>query len=217
MNLATRIRIFVDGVSQVRRSKLFNPWSEYDNMDLVVDAHLQRQERLVHHLSCDDVRIVGIGEAPGYQGCRRTGIAFTSERLLLGGSIPRIPSLQGVRLTQRDRPYSEPSATIVWKALYDLGLAESTILWNACPWHPMGVTPLSNRTPTTEELQLGLPYLKQLVSLYPNAKVVAVGKKAAASLRMLGVDVYAEVRHPAMGGATEFRKGLTNLTAGEDR
>jgi hypothetical protein len=31
----------------------------------------------------------------------------------------------------RGNPFSEPSATIVWSALYRLQIAEETLLWNA--------------------------------------------------------------------------------------
>ena len=32
-----------------------------------------------------------IGEASGYQGCRISGIPFTSERLIMEGVVPRLP------------------------------------------------------------------------------------------------------------------------------
>src|SRR5690606_6746390 len=114
------------------------------------------RERLAQHLSCNPAWIL-VGEAPGYQGCRHTGVAFTSERLLLEGAIPRV-SQAIERLTDRRLPFSEPSATIVWKALYALGIAERTIMWNALQLHPVGAAgDWSNRTPIDAELQHGAP------------------------------------------------------------
>ena len=149
-----------------------------------------------------------MGEAPGYQGCRYSGIAFTSERLLLEGAIPRIGPIAH-RLSVRKLPFSEPSATIVWKTLYRLGVANDTLLWNAVQLHPFRAgEPWSNRTPTDAELAHGADALKLLANAFPKAKIVAVGQKAAGVLGMLGVPFHAAVRHPANGGATAFSEGL---------
>ncbi|PIU17211.1 MAG: hypothetical protein COT19_02035, partial [Gallionellales bacterium CG08_land_8_20_14_0_20_59_87] len=161
------------------------------------------------HLACEPEFILA-GEAPGYQGCRYSGIAFTSERLLGEGAIPRIPAPG--RLSTRRLPFSEPSATIVWKTLYRLGIAERTILWNAMQLHPHRADSLwSNRTPAPAEIQLGEPALRILIEVFPRAKIVAVGKKAEGLLGAMGVKVAGAVRHPANGGATEFARGLQAL------
>jgi uracil-DNA glycosylase len=150
-----------------------------------------------------------LGEAPGYAGARYSGLAFTSEKLLLDGAIPRVDRLDA-RITNRNKPWSEPSATTVWSTLYDLGIAEEVILFNVFPWHPIGNKPLhSNRTPTKEEKFKGLPYLEELISIYPNSPVVAIGNTAKDSLSLLGVNC-THVRHPAYGGTPEFRSGLGN-------
>lgn len=200
---------FLSFLAAGRRGGLFNPWGEQCNHDLIEDAAAQRLARLKSHLMCTNIKGILVGEAPGYQGARYSGCAFTSERLLLAGSIPRIASLHGQRLTDRVRPYSEPSATIVWRTLYDLDLAESCVLWNACPFHPMGGSPLSNRTPTDQDLAYGLIFLEQFLALYPGARVVAVGKKALINLQFLGHKEVACVRHPSMGGARAFREGIS--------
>lgn len=189
---------------------LFNPWKDSCPHDAVGNGPATKLERLSQHLDCDPEFIL-VGEAPGYQGCRYSGVAFTSERLLGEGAIPRIPALQG-RLSDRRLPFSEPSATIVWKALYRLGIAERTILWNAMQLHPYRTDELwSNRTPSLEEIKLGEPAMRLLVEAFPKAKVVAVGKKAEGLLREMGIQVAGAVRHPANGGATEFSSGLQAL------
>jgi uracil-DNA glycosylase len=192
------------------RSGLFNPWKDRCPHDAEGNGPEARLQRLALHLDCEPEFIL-TGEAPGYQGCRYSGIAFTSERLLGEGAIPRIAALPE-RLSTRRLPFSEPSATIVWKTLYRLGIAERTILWNAMQLHPHRRDELwSNRTPTPEEIGLGEPALRMLIEAFPKAKVVAVGKKAEGLLGDMGIKVAGAVRHPANGGATEFASGLESL------
>lgn len=189
---------------------LFNPWRDHCPHDCHGNGPEAKLERLARHLDCDAAFIL-VGEAPGYQGCRYSGIAFTSERLLLEGAIPRIPALSQ-RLSTRRLPFSEPSATIVWKTLINLGIAQRTILWNALQLHPHRSDNFwSNRTPTPAELALGAPALHALIAAFPAAKVVAVGKKAEQLMMAMGVTPTACVRHPANGGATAFAAGMAAL------
>lgn len=189
---------------------LFNPWRDHCQHDAADNGPGQKLERLSAHLACD-AQFILVGEAPGYQGCRYSGIAFTSERLLGEGAIPRIPALQN-RLSTRRLPFSEPSATIVWKTLYRLGIAERTILWNAMQLHPHRPDNVwSNRTPTPDEIMLGAPAMRMLKEAFPKAQIVAVGKKAEGLLLGMGIKTAGAVRHPANGGATEFSRGLQSL------
>ncbi|MBC8737331.1 hypothetical protein F6X40_11005 [Paraburkholderia sp. UCT31] len=191
---------------------LFNPWRDVCQEDTPFNSPEERIKRLAAHLDCKP-RFLVVGEASGYQGMRRSAIAFTSERQLLEGAIPRIARLDN-RLTTRRLPFSEPSATIVWKALYRLHIAEHTILWNALPMHPHKPGDIqSNRTPTNVELQLGVPAMRLLVEAFPRAKVIAVGKKAEGLLQAMGVATAGAVRHPANGGATAFAEGMAALAA----
>jgi len=189
---------------------LFNPWRDHCSFDCDRGAPAAKLERLARHLDCDPLFIL-VGEAPGYQGCRYSGIAFTSERLLLEGKIPRIPPLTR-RLSTRRLPFSEPSATIVWRTLKKLGIAERTILWNALQLHPhRDGNPWTNRTPTPQELALGADTLSILLASFPLAGVVAIGKKAEFLMQSQGIVPLATVRHPANGGATAFAEGISAL------
>ena len=191
---------------------LFNPWRDHCTDDEPCNGPDAKLARLAAHLDCDP-EFVLCGEAPGYLGCRHSGIAFTSERLLLCGRIPRISPMNH-RLTSRALPYSEPSATIVWEALFKLGVEERTILWNALQMHPHRPgKEQSNRTPTSAEIEIGKPALQMLVAAFPSAKVVAVGKKAKGLLNSMGIPA-ATVRHPANGGATAFAQELERLVSG---
>jgi uracil-DNA glycosylase len=198
---------FVRSLQIDTHRNVFNPWTTRDaSTDLYTDAPAQRIARLKAHLSIN-ARFVLIGEAPGYQGCHVSGIPFTSERLIMEGQIPRTTT-DGARLSSRNRPWSEPSATIVWKTLHALGIAEQAVLWNAFPWHPCKPGKLhSNRTPTRAERQAGLPVLDKLLNLYPTARVFAVGKNAQLSLEEIG-RAATPLRHPSMGGAKKFAQQL---------
>jgi hypothetical protein len=194
-------------------SNLFNPWMDSCPGDTELNNTEARLARLAQHLACEPDFLV-IGEASGYLGMRRSALAFTSERLLLEGAIPRVPAPTG-RLTARRLPYSEPSATIVWRTLKQLGIAERTILWNALPMHPFRPGEhASNRTPTDAELMQGAPAMRLLVDAFPRAKVVAVGRKSELLLGRMGVPVLGQVRHPANGGATAFARGLELVRGG---
>ncbi len=205
------ITTFIQAISRPHLPGVFNPWrEECDTERPDRGGHRARQERLRRHFEAPNPRLIIIGEAPGYQGCRFSGIPFTSERLLFEGAIPRNEDMQGVRITTRQRPWSEPSATIVWRALYEHSVAASTILFNAFPWHPEGNAPLSNRTPTDLEKKLGLDYLDMLLKVYPGVDVAALGNIADELLRKLGTP-HIKLRHPANGGARKFAAGLSEF------
>jgi uracil-DNA glycosylase len=188
-------------------SAVFNPWSERDEAnDANLNGPAARLGRLRAHLSIDAQHIL-VGEASGYQGCHISGIPFTSERVILAGEVPRVRA-QSVRLSTRHIPWSEPSATTVWRALHGLGIAENTVLWNAFPWHPHEPGRLqSNRTPTRTERAAGLTALTALLNAFPKARLLAVGRHAELALGQLGRAATA-LRHPSMGGARRFCDGL---------
>jgi uracil-DNA glycosylase len=190
--------------------QVFNPWTEFDPaQDLDRNAVMARRARLRAHLDTKATLIL-IGEAPGYQGCHVTGIPFTSERLLIAGKIPRVSS-RALRLSRRHIPWSEPSATTIWSALHEFGIAGETILWNAFPWHPYKKgNRQSNRTPKPAEREAGIPVLKALLGAFPAATLGAVGRHAEKSLAQCGVEAHA-LRHPSMGGVSAFRRGLKQL------
>lgn len=151
-------------------------------------------------------RVVLVGEALGYRGGRFSGIAFTSERQLVGEDGRRLPwaSSPPFHPTSRNPAlWLEPSGSIVWDALG--GAAAGVLLWNSFPWHPFGKTgPLSNRTPEPALWRANLHVLEALFAEIGAVRVLAVGRTAQAALGELGVEAPA-LRHPAHGGAAVFR------------
>ena len=202
-NLESFFRLLATGSGPA----LFNPWTQRDELnDAALNGPAARRQRLRAHLRLQPSRIL-LGEAAGYQGCHVSGIPFTSERLIMSGGVPRVSS-KGQRLSTRKRPWSEPSATTVWRTLHALEIADDTILWNAYPWHPhLPGKPHSNRTPNRTERALGMPVLDALLRAFPRAALFAVGRHAQQALREFGRDAIA-LRHPSMGGATLFHHAL---------
>ncbi len=146
---------------------VFNPWWEVDNEnDVGRNAPGIRRKQLRAYLRerLGKAKLAIIGEALGYRGGHFTGIAMTSERLLLGkqkdvvaalserrnlqhrasdgGRRPPLQILAELKPSRTSKPkicphgFSEPTATIVWGALLKLGLRPTEfVLWNAFPWH----------------------------------------------------------------------------------
>jgi len=206
----------------------FNPWYQQDQKhDKSSDGAAIRRNQLKTYLKerLDSARYLFIAEALGYQGGHFTGIAMTSERILLGHhksvhGIPADGAFTSVDPQRTSKPavnkkgMSEPTATIMWKAIYQLGLDPyQTVLWNALPWHPYDPDDglLSNRTPTDDELKKGYPALRSFLELFPEGQLIAVGRKSEQSLDAFGISDYTPVRHPAHGGAPKFRRQMKAL------
>jgi hypothetical protein len=211
----------------------FNPWYQSDpDHDRDKNGPDIRRAQLKHYLKerLDTGKYLFIAEALGYQGGHFTGIAMTSERILLGHhksvhGIPADGAFQSVEAQRTSKPavnkkgMSEPTATIMWKAIYQLGIDPyETVLWNALPWHPYDSDDglLSNRTPTDSELEKGYPSLKTFLKLFPDGEIIAVGRKCEQSLDAFGISDYTPVRHPANGGAPKFRRQMKKLIRTEE-
>jgi len=168
-----------------------------------------RVRNLLLYLQCfDSPRVILVGEAAGYAGCRFSGIPFTSEAQLT--CLPALPWTAGLGLqpsSARAVPWDEMSARIVWRTL---GERRDCLLWNAFPWHACDPeAPLTNCTPGGE-VQAGLPVLRSLLALFPSAQPVAVGRVAQRALARLGIAA-PYIRHPSHGGARAFEAGVAAL------
>lgn len=172
-------------------------------------AARRRQTNLERYLErVGAPRLVLLGEALGFRGGRFSGIAFTSERQLVGPEGRRLPwAGSPFQATSRNPDlWLEPSGSVVWDALG--GDARGVLLWNTFPWHPHGVKGLlSNRTPERSLVAANLDVLEALLAELGEARVFAVGRTAQSALALLGLEAPA-LRHPAHGGAAIFRRQL---------
>ena len=169
---------FIEQVAQVEIGATFNFYRDGPRAALLrarLEAYLDERA---------GAPVLLVGEAPGYRGTRVSGIPLTSERQLTGTGP------------------AEGTATVVHRALGELGLAERVLLWNIVPTHPGDEG--SNRPPTRAEVEAGLPFARELAQ---GRLVVPVGRVAHQALGG------AYLRHPSHGGAAEFRRGLERLLA----
>ena len=221
------IHDFLIDLSAYRGENVFNPWGQSDALHDIGDpASAIRRVNLGVYLELrSQADYIFMAEALGYQGGHFSGVALTSERMLLGYHAISPEEIFGQYKPQRtsdpakldkeilrQKGFNEPTDTVVWQGLRDCGFdLFKVVFWNIFPFHPYNKgNILSNRTPSEAELELGYGYFIKLKQIYPNAKVVAIGKKCQDTLAAFGMECPA-LRHPSMGGANEFRSGLQNL------
>ncbi|MEG1345213.1 MAG: uracil-DNA glycosylase [Acidaminococcaceae bacterium] len=222
---------FINELQKYHEELVFNPWADYDPLhDFSPEAPAIRFANLKRYLELrQQAQYLFIAEGLGYQGGHFTGMAMTSERILLGQhptvrpevvlgeweyrrtSNPASPLL---KKTQQESGFNEPTATVIWNTLAAHELSSfNVILWNIFPFHPHQQTGLlTNRTPSKEELAVGIVYAQMLLQLVPRLQVIAIGQKAATTLMEHGLPCEA-VPHPSMGGANKFKAAVAAIFA----
>jgi uracil-DNA glycosylase len=93
-----------------------------------------------------------VGEAPGKDGARWTGLPFTSVRLLTGTGP------------------AERTATVMQSVLAEMRCESDVLLWNVSALFPPG-----NRSPRSEEIEACAPVLARLCA---GRQVLAIGRHA---------------------------------------
>ena len=225
----TKIDDFILELQQYKGELVFNPWADYDPIyDKGSCAPEIRANNSRRYLSMrQKAKYLFIAEGLGYQGGHFSGMAMTSERILLGNH-PLIsatavlgdytyertsnPTCSLMNTKQQSEGFNEPTATIMWGELAKNAVSPfEAILWNIFPFHPYKKTGLlTNRTPKPEELDIGIVYAKKLMEIVPNMEIIAIGQKSATTLANYGIQCKS-VRHPANGGATEFKKQVDEI------
>jgi hypothetical protein len=166
-----------------------------------------------------------IGEAPGYRGCRITGVPFTSEFILVHGEdslledtnalANRGPDLfslsQGYKPTLDEWGFEkEATATMVWQAVAQMQIYP--LLWNAFPFHPHYPDQEdTNRSPTRDEIISGKAFIQELFKIFDIKKVAAIGHAAERCLDELNLQP-TYIRHPSQGGKAAFLQGVDDFT-----
>lgn len=148
--------------------------------------------------------IMLVGEAPGYKGCRLTGVPFTSEDVVSRGVACGLFGMdKGYRVAGGGR---EQTASIVWGVLGQLDTVP--LLWNAYPFHPFREDDeRTNRAPSSCEIKAGAAFMLELCEIFGVEKVIAVGNKAEIALQVTGMRGE-KIRHPSHGGKAAFAAGL---------
>ena len=151
-------------------------------------------------------KILILGEAPGYKGCKNTGIAFACEHTLKSYDFLKNLDFETINEINFEK---ENTATIVWSELSRVN--KYPLLWNIFPFHPHKKdNEYSNRTPSVAELKMGLETTKELIKILEIDYVICVGRKAETKIKKMQIK-YDYVRHPSYGGEQEFIKQINNL------
>lgn len=159
-------------------------------------------EKMIHI----EPTVLLLGEAPGYNGCRKTGIPFVSEYVLLNNDFFQV----GENKFRCEGNQKEPSATIIWETLDKHPI--KPLIWNTFPFHPYkNDKPNSNRKPKSKEIEEYKIFFEKLLEIFNTINsIIAVGKVAEKHMSNLPYETH-YVRHPSRGGATEFSKGYKEL------
>lgn len=212
MTSETRIEALIDRLA--REETAADAFNEYAYDIANNDIRRQNLRLYLQHMSRLMPASMLVMEAPGYRGCRLTGVPVTSRKILLEGVAGL--DIFGVAAGYRDVSdpgfediYGEQSATIVWGTLAELGL--QPFIWNTFPFHPckLGIA-RSNRTPRRTECASGGVFLREVMQLWRFRRVIAVGNVAFETLAVIGISCD-KVRHPAHGGKSAFTAGLKRL------
>lgn len=196
---------FLTLLRNVKRDKLFNPYYDvcpfHDNG---VKSYTIRSMNLHKYFKIlDKTDTLLIGEAAGYLGCRRTGIAFTDE--LSFDLVKLIWNVDLIRATKSGKS-RELSASVVWNVLNKL--ENPPFLWNIIPMHPnSGNSALDNRTPTNNDYKAVKKVTEYFLERNDFERIFTIGRISEKILGNLGFDVK-YIRHPSHGGANLFSKAM---------
>lgn len=196
-----------------------NELAKEESTPTLTNVYSQREEQgnicrhnlslYLHRIMENNSKIMLVGEAPGFHGCRLSGIPFTCEYDFTIAVVPGLMGKElGYEIFSKEKPEYELSASIVWPKLKEWhdAYGATPLLWNICPFHPhKEENVLSNRTPTSKEIQCGVSYFLQLVELFDIQYIGCIGRKSDGMVEKLGLP-HTYLRHPSCGGIKLFSK-----------
>ncbi|MDF1880890.1 uracil-DNA glycosylase [Sulfurimonas sp. MAG313] len=153
--------------------------------------------------------ILLIGEAPGYKGCRLTGIPFSSCHLIQHSQHKLFRHLREKIVLEEST--NENTAAMIWEQLEDKHIIP--IFWNAFPFHPFNKgNQKSNRAPNSSEIEEGQWYIKELIEIFEPRTIAAIGRKGELALNKLDLNKEIKyIRHPSYGGKSDFIKHINEV------
>ncbi len=203
------IERFVDSLSRTDTAPtLFNPFNQLCPIHDRRDAQLIRQRnlsKLLHAHQQLNTSMLWVFEAPSYLGARRSGAPFVNEDM-----FTEVEECLGMEASFEKATTGEAATALTtrltWNLARDLDL--KPLIWEALPFHPhYSGAPLTNRRPTSAEVGLYKHFLLELLNIFSPDQVFAVGRVAERALQSCGVQA-AYIRHPAQGGAAQFRQQM---------
>ena len=201
------IDAFLSELCSYEAERVFNPWTTNCERVDVEDSFGVRRENLCTVLcACADAGEVDvwIGRDLGWRGGRRTGIALVDEYAL--NEYARSIEVASLTRATAGPVMRERTATEVHLAR--LRVSRKVFFWNVFPFHPYETgNPQSNRMHTRREHDVGIEFLKGVLSLLPVGRVVTIGADATSALQAVGVECFS-VRHPSYGGQKDFHQQI---------
>ncbi len=196
------IEILLEKLSKLKSTDtVFNPYKDKDV--------LNNLREYFSYLIRNNPSILLIGESPGYDGCRWTGIPFTSGFVVRNSNHKMFREI-GDRVVLK-KVVKEKTGTIMWEFL---GQDKPVpILWNSFPFHPHDIgNPESNRQPSTSEVLEGLEYLTMVYDVFNPKTLGSLGRVGERLLRKnFPNEEVVYIRHPSRGGKNEFIIGMKHL------
>jgi len=160
-------------------------------------------------LKIDGKRILLVGEAPGYKGCKITGIPFTSGKVFENVNHPVLSSIKDRLILSKIE--SENTATIVWNYLATKNC--TPLFWNSFPYHPHPEgNENKNRAPIDEEIEFGVKFLHALNVIFKPEIIAGIGYSGVDCVKRTFPEIEIKyIRHPSFGGKSEFIAGMNEI------
>lgn len=198
---------FIQLLKDVQIEGLFNPFTDVCPHHDKPDAPEIRTRNLREYLKVADIaNSCVLGEAGGYNGYRRTGIAFTDNLTLdLLSETFKIGKLHVATKSGNDK---ERSATFVWRIIPKL--ENPPFIWNMNPMHPFDPKKgqLSNKKPSAKQQEAVHEAMMYFFDRFQFKNIYAIGQYAKEKMLKLYNREVAYIRHPSYGGQTEFTETM---------
>ena len=195
--------------SFVESLKLQQNTSTVSNPYLSDDLAANLQCYLEAMMSVAGKRVLLVGEAPGFKGCKLTGIPFSSGKMIEESDHRLFRSIKKeLTISEID---SENTATMVWE--YLARKRTIPLFWNSFPFHPHPENNLhKNRAPNKNEIATGVSYLQNLAEIFQPERIAGIGHAGTRCATLAFPDrEIAYIRHPSYGGKSDFVKGMNKL------
>ena len=198
---------FVDIIKSTSGENLFNPYTDSCIHDSEGACGLREKNLRTYLGVVGRTDTIVIGEAPGYLGCRRTGIPFTDNDHL--DKVAKIYNLNNLNRTTKTGKEKENSSLYMWRTIEKL--PEPPFVWNIIPLHPHDEdNQFSNRTPNKMDYLSTKKVISYLLKNGDFERIIAVGRVAETHLINMGYRCL-YVRHPSFGGSKIFEQQILQL------
>jgi uracil-DNA glycosylase len=201
--------------------KFIDNLKKRENSDVVFNQYRHKRQRdnlrVYFNYIKDSSEILLLGEATGYNGCRHSGIPFTSGNILAKNKL--YSDIRDRLSYKQIKHIKEYSAHIVYSFFSKYpSFFKKVLFFNAFPFHPHEKNqPESNRKPVKDELDEGKDYLISLFRVFNFKIFYPIGRVAERALKDLLEEgiipnfKFFTIRHPSYGGANKFKKHMMTI------